>query len=239
MSGHSKWSSIKHKKAATDAKRGKTFTKLAKAISIAAREGGGDPNANIRLRLAVDTAKKANMPNDNIDRAIKRGTGEIGGDQIEQLTLEAFGPGGIGLIVEAITDNKNRTLSDVRTILSKNGGTSADLGAVSHGFAQKGVIRAELDELTETQEEAVIESGAQDYDFTDNTLTITTERADLKKVEEVMKSSGIDISEGGLEFVPKSTIPIESETEEKLLALLSALDDNDDVVNVKTNAQGI
>lgn len=239
MSGHSKWHSIKHKKAATDAKRGQSFTKLANIISAAARAGGGDPNANLRLKIAIESARKENLPKENIERAIKRGTGELGGAIIEEFTIEAFGPGNIGLMIEVITDNRNRTLADVRTIISKAGGRVADNGSVAHLFEQKGVIRASVEELTEEQEEAIIDSGAQDYGITDGTLTVTTSRQDLNAVKNAIEAAGLTTDSAQLEFVAHTTLTIDEDTEQKLLGLLDTLDSNDDVANVSTNAEGI
>lgn len=239
MSGHSKWHSIKHQKAANDAKRGKTFTKLANIISAAAKNGGGDPNMNIRLRMAIDTARAANVPKDNIERAIKRGTGELAGSEIHEFTIEAFGPGGAGIIVEVITDNRNRTLSDVRLIIDRAGGTIAGQGAVSHGFTQKGVLRAEISTLTPEQEEQIIESGAEDYDQSDDQLTIYTERAKLKAAQDALATSGLEFTSAQLEFVPNTEIEVNPDAEEKLLNLLSTLDDNDDVAAVYSNAAGL
>lgn len=239
MSGHSKWHSIKHKKAATDAKRGQSFTKLANIISAAARAGGGDPNANLRLKIAIESARKENLPKENIERAIKRGTGELGGAIIEEFTIEAFGPGNIGLMIEVITDNRNRTLADVRTIISKAGGRVADNGSVAHLFEQKGVIRASVEELTEEQEEAIIDSGAQDYGITDGTLTVTTSRQDLNAVKNAIEAVGLTTDSAQLEFVAHTTLTIDEDTEQKLLGLLDTLDSNDDVANVSTNAEGI
>ncbi|MDO8472085.1 MAG: YebC/PmpR family DNA-binding transcriptional regulator [bacterium] len=239
MSGHSKWHSIKHKKAATDAKRGQSFTKLANIISAAARTGGGDPNANLRLKIAIESARKDNLPKENIERAIKRGTGELGGAIIEEFTIEAFASGNIGLLIEVITDNRNRTLAEVRNIISKAGGRVADNGSVAHLFEQKGVIRAALDTLTAEQEEAVIDSGALDYDLTDGTLTITATRNDLNVVKTAVEAVNINPETAQLEFVASVPLPIEAEIETKLLNLLETLDNNDDVANVSTNAEGI
>jgi len=239
MSGHSKWHSIKHKKGANDAKRGQTFTKLANNIAAAARSGGADPDANIRLRMAIDTAKKSNLPKENIERAIKRGTGELAGSIIEEFIMEGFGPGGTGLIIEVITDNKNRSLAEIRNIMSKKGGTVADKGAVAHLFEQKGIIRGPFTEMTEQMEEIIINSGAEDYSLAENILTVETARADLKSVKDILDSHNFEIEEAGLEYVAKAEIEIDEPTEEKLLALLEALDDNDDVANVSTNAKNI
>lgn len=238
MSGHSKWHSIKHQKAANDAKRGKTFTKLANTISVAAKNGGGDPDMNIRLRMAMDAARAANMPKDNIERAVKRGTGELADKELHEFTIEAFGPGGVGIIVEVITDNRNRTLSDVRTIIEKAGGTVAGQGAVSHGFTQKGVLRGTVTTLTEEQEEKIIESGAEDYSVDDDQLTVYTERAKLKAVQDSL-TPDFTFESAQLEFVPTTTVAIDAAAEERVLTLLTTLDDNDDVSAVYSNAAGL
>jgi len=239
MSGHSKWHSIKHQKAANDAKRGKTFTKLANLISAAAKNGGGDPDMNIRLRMAMDTARAANMPKDNIERAVKRGTGELADKELHEFTIEGFGPGGVGIIAEVITDNRNRTLSDVRTIIEKAGGTVAGQGAVSHGFSQKGVLRGTTAALTDEQEESVIGSGADDYQVDDDQLTIYTERAQLKAVQDTLEGAGFTFESAQLEYVPSTTVELDAPTEERVLTLLSTLDDNDDVSAVYSNAAGL
>lgn len=239
MSGHSKWHSIKHKKAATDAKRGQSFTKLANIIAAAARSGGGEPNSNLRLKIAIETAKRGNLPRENIERAIKRGTGELGGAIIEEFIIEAFAAGNIGLMIEVITDNRNRSLAEVRNIVSKAGGRVADNGSVAHLFEQQGVIRAALEAMSNEQEEAIIDSGALDYDLTDGTLTITTSRSDLNNVKTAIEVVGINTETAQLEFVAKAPVPIDEATETKLIALLETLDNNDDVANVSTNAAGI
>ncbi len=239
MSGHSKWHSIKHQKAANDAKRGKTFTKLANAISVAAKNGGGDPDMNIRLRMAMDAARSANMPKDNIERAIKRGTGELAGSELAEFTIEGFGPGGFGIIAEVITDNRNRTLSDVRTIIEKAGGTVAGQGAVAHGFTQKGVLRGTLPTLSEEQEEQIIESGADDYALDEDQLTIYTERSALKSVQTALEQAGFTFESAQLEFVPTTTVDLDDTAQDRALSLLSSLDDNDDVSAVYSNVTGL
>jgi len=236
MSGHSKWSSIKHQKAITDARRGQAFTRLTNNITAAAKQGGGDIEMNFRLRLAVDTARAANMPKENIDRAIKRGTGELAGSTIEEFTMEAFAPGGAGLLISIITDNRNRALSDIRLILSKGGGTTAGQGAVGHMFEQRGVLRSEIPSLTNTIEEQLIDSGALDYSFDDGTLTVETDRASLKSVKDALEAVGLKFSSADLEFVPATTVEVPANKVESLENLLTKLDDNDDVAHVATNA---
>jgi YebC/PmpR family DNA-binding regulatory protein len=236
MSGHSKWHSIKHQKAATDAKRGQAFTRLTNNISAAAKQGGGDIEMNFRLRLAVETARAANMPKDNIERAIKRGTGELAGVTIEEFTMEAFAPGGAGLLISIITDNRNRALSDIRLILSKGGGTVAGQGAVSHMFEQRGVLRASTD-LTDQLEEQIIDSGALDYSADDGILTIETDRTDLKKVKDALEEDGLKFETADLEFVPTTTAAIPDGKRDSLIGLMERLEDNDDVASVATNAE--
>lgn len=235
MSGHSKWHSIRHQKAANDAKRGAAFTRLANNISAAAKQGGGDIEMNFRLRLAVETARGANMPKDNIDRAIKRGTGELAGQTIEEFTVEAFAPGGAGLLINVITDNRNRALSDVRLILNKNGGTPAGQGAVSHMFEQRGLLRAPVTELTDELEETIIDSGALDYSLDEGELTVETDRADLKKVKDALEAAGLKFDTAELAYIPTTTVDVPAAKHDSLLNVLERLDDNDDVASVATN----
>ncbi len=236
MSGHSKWHSIKHQKAATDAKRGQAFTRLTNNISAAAKQGGGDIEMNFRLRLAVETARAANMPKENIERAIKRGTGELAGQTIEEFTMEAFAPGGAGLLISIITDNRNRALSDIRLILSKNGGTVAGQGSVSHMFEQRGLLRASVDEMTDELEEQIIDSGAIDYSHEDGELSLETDRTDLKKVKDSLESFGLTFETAELGFVPTTTAEVPDAKKESLINLIERLEDNDDVSSVATNA---
>lgn len=239
MSGHSKWHSIKHQKAITDAKRGQSFTRHANAISAAAKQSGGDPNNNVRLRLAMEAACAANMPKDNIERAIKRGTGELAGTTIEEFIIEAFGPGGIGIMIEVITDNRNRALSDIRMILSKNSGQVAGQGAVAHLFQQKGVLRYTTSKLTDEIESAIIDSGASDYQFEDESLTVETERADLKKVKDALEAVGLTVESAQLEYVATTNLEVGADDQDRLLSLLDKLDSNDDVANIATNAANL
>ncbi|MBL7021964.1 YebC/PmpR family DNA-binding transcriptional regulator [Patescibacteria group bacterium] len=233
MSGHSKWATTKRAKEGKDAKRSGLFTKLAKAISIAARDGG-DPEMNFKLRMAIDRAKKLSLPKDNIDRAIKSGTGENGGAIIEEITYEGYGPGGIALIIETITDNKNRTVGEVKHMLSKYGGNLGGSGSVMWMFDRKGVIYLESSSINEEQELIIIDAGAEDIITDDNSVIIYTLDSDLHKIKEQLEKNGFDISDSKLEFVPKDKAAVESE--EKVLRILDALDDLDDVQNIYTNA---
>ena len=236
MSGHSKWASIKHQKAATDAKRGNTFTKLGNTVSVAAKQGGGDPSANPALRLAIDKARAANMPKDNIERAIKRGTGELGGNAVEELLYEGFGPGNSAILVEALSDNRNRSNADIRMIFNKNGGRIADGGGVAYQFTQKGVIRIDLPKNMEGKlEEVVIENGADDYSFGDGYAIVYVDSALLHTLKEFVESAGFKIDTAKIEWVANSTIELADDDLEKLAHLLEVLDENDDVTNVYTN----
>lgn len=236
MSGHSKWATIKRQKGAKDARRGEIFTKLASAITVAAKKGGGDPVANFTLRLATDKARAANMPKENIERAIKRGTGELAGNQVEELLLEGFGPGGAAIIIEVLTDNKNRTLPEIRNLLIKFGGQLASQGAVSYQFKQQGVIRIKEDqEGKEDLETKIIESGAQDYNFEDGQLLVITDLPDLQNVREFFDSQNITVESAAIEFVPTSLIELAAADQEKLIKLLENLNECDDVSNIYTN----
>lgn len=239
MSGHSKWASIKRQKGATDAKRGALFTKLGKAIVIAAREGGGDPTTNFKLRLAVDRAKQSNMPKDNIERSIKRGTGELAGDAIEEITYEAFGPGGSALVIESLTDNKNRSLPEIKNILKKYGGSLASANSVLWMFERKGVITLPLpsNEKREETEIKIIEAEASDFKEEDSKLIIYTAPNQLHQVMDKLKESELAIEESSLEMIAKETIKLEGEQEEKLEKLMTELDDNAEVNNVYLNVE--
>lgn len=238
MSGHSKWSTIKREKGAKDAARGAVFTKLGNAIAVAAKSGA-DPDMNFALRLAIDKARAANMPAANIQRSIDRGSGKLGGDQIEEITYEGYGPGGMALIVECATDNKNRTYPDVRLAFSKNGGNMAEPGAVAFQFNRKGVIRAGY--LGDTDEAMlnVIDAGAEDADdIGDQELVVYTDPKQLKVVREDLAARGFDIKEAELTFVSDNAVEItDPETARKATNLLNALEDLDDVTNVHTNAE--
>lgn len=236
MAGHSKWHNIRHKKAKMDAKRGQLFTKLLREITVAARQGGGDPEFNPRLRIAIEKAKKANMPIENIERAIKRGTGEIAGESYEEVTYEGYGPGGVAIIVKCLTDNRNRTASEVRHAFSKHGGNLGTSGCVSWMFERKGVITIPADKYDEDEVMmAAIESGADDVVKEEGKFIIYTEPSSLEEVRKGIADSGIEIEEAKLDLIPNTTTKVEGETAEKVLKLLMALEDLDDVQEVYSN----
>jgi len=235
MSGHSKWSSIKHKKGTADAKRGKMFTKLVKEIIVAAKEGGGDSDMNPRLRLAVSSAKGANMPNSNIDRAIKRGTGELDGVHYDNFTYEGYGHNGVAIIVETLTDNKQRTVADVRHIFSKYGGNLAENGSVSYMFDQKGLIVIPEDGLDEDEVMmASLDAGAEDFIVEEGNFIIYTAYTELHNVLKKLEETGYNIEKAGLTRIPQNTIQAD-EVAEKLLKLIDHLEDCDDVQKVYAN----
>jgi YebC/PmpR family DNA-binding regulatory protein len=240
MSGHSKWSTIKRKKGAIDAARGKVFTKIIKEITVAARTGGGDPDANPRLRLAVQNAKSNNMPADNITRAIKKGTGELEGVNYEEITYEGYGPGGVALIVESVTDNRNRTVADLRHLFSKNGGNLAESGAVSWNFERKGVITVQKGGYSEDDlMNVILEAGADDLKDEGEYFEVTAALESFEPVRKAIESSGlpeIAIENAALQYVPKTTTRIEGKDAEQTVKLINAVEDNDDVQNVFTNA---
>lgn len=237
MSGHSKWASIKHKKGAADAKRGKLFTKLIREITVAAREGGGDPDTNPRLRLAIQKAKDANMPSDNIERGIKKGTGDLEGVSYEPVSFEGYAPGGVAIIVEGLTDNRNRTTSQVRSIFAKKGGNMAGEGSVAFQFERKGVFmvkRSDADE--ESLLDVSLESGAEDLTSDEDFFQITCAPQDFDKVRSGLIEKDVNIESGELSQVPKNTIKVDDlGTARKILALVEDLEDNDDVQNVYSN----
>ncbi|SNR89219.1 YebC/PmpR family DNA-binding transcriptional regulator [Desulfurobacterium atlanticum] len=236
MAGHSKWANIKHKKAAQDAKRGKIYTKLAREITVAAREGGGDPEFNPRLRTAIEKAKKFNMPKENIERAIKRGTGEIAGETYEEVTYEGYGPGGVAIIVKCLTDNRNRTASEVRHAFSKHGGNLGTSGCVSWMFERKGVITVSAEGQDEESVMMVaIDAGAEDFVAEDGTFIIYTQPSDLETVKKALEEAGIKIEEAKLDLIPQTTTRVEGETAQKVLKLLEHLEDLDDVQEVYSN----
>lgn len=236
MAGHNKWSQIKHKKAKEDSKRGQAFTKLIKEITVSARRGGGDPAHNPHLRQLLEKGKEINMPIDNAQRAIKRGTGEIPGVSYEEFTYEGYGPGGIAIIVETLSDNKNRTVASLRHLFSKHGGNLGDTGSVNWMFEQLGVINATHPTITEdTLLEALLDFNIKDIRVDKNWFTVICESKSIEQVKDIMKKAGMHIENSGLEWVPKNTMSLESSQEEKALELLSALQDDDDVKNVYTN----
>ncbi len=236
MSGHSKWASIKHKKAATDAKRGKLFTKLIKEITVAARRGGGDLVTNPRLRTAIDRAKQANMPQDNVDRAVKKGTGELDGVTYEDFTIEGYGPGGVAIIVELLTDNKNRTTADIRNIFSKKNGNVAGAGSVSWMFEKKGYI--EIDKSADSEDNImsiVLDAGAQDMETQEDVYVITTGIKDFESVKKAIEDNGIKPKSAEVTMLPKSTVKLTGEQAKQVLSLVEMLEDNDDAQNVYAN----
>jgi YebC/PmpR family DNA-binding regulatory protein len=239
MSGHSKWSSIKHQKAIKDVRRGKLFSRLSKNISIAARNGG-DPGMNPALRLAIDQARAANMPNANIERAIKKGTGEIEGATIEEFKMEAYGPGGIALVIKVITDNKNRALSEIKNILSKNNAKMAETGSVSYMFKPKGEIKLAAAEHqpinNEKIEEEIIESGAEDFEKIEGGYLVYTKAADLGKVKKYFENCGLSIESMKIIQEAENLIEInDTELAKKILNLLNELEEQEDIDEVYTN----
>ncbi|HET7322341.1 MAG TPA: YebC/PmpR family DNA-binding transcriptional regulator [Longimicrobiaceae bacterium] len=237
MSGHSKWSTIKRKKAVNDQKRASQWTKLIREITVAAREGGGDPTGNPRLRLAIDQAREANMPNDNIDRAIKKGTGDLEGVEYQEISYEAYGPGGVALYIEALTDNLNRTVADVRHALSKTDGNLGQSGSVAWMFDRKGQIVFDAERYDEnTLLEALLEAGAEDMESDDGSFVVYTEVSDFNAVQDSLRERGMKWENAELAMVPKTTIRVEGAEAQKLLNLLDRLDDLDDVQKVYSNA---
>lgn len=237
MSGHSKWHSIKHKKAAADAKRGASFTKIANLISIAAKQGGGDPDMNFSLRLAVSKAKAANMPAANIERAIKKGTGDSGGAAYEEITYEGYGPAGVAIIVETATDNRNRTGSEVRTALTKHGGSLGRSGSVLFQFDRKGVIELQQ-KAGEDSEQAmleIIEAGADDIEEIDTTFVVYTAASQLDAVRKKLVEGGYEISKAELQYIPKTTVEVDAKAAGQLMRITDTLEDLDDVTNVYAN----
>lgn len=238
MAGHSKWSNIKRKKEKEDAKRGKIFTKLARQITVAAREGGGDPAANFRLRLAIDNARAENMPNDNIERAIKRGTGELEGADYEEFVYEGYGPGGVAVFLEVMTDNRNRTASDVRHLFSRYGGNLGENGCVAWMFDSKGQLQVAADGIDEDEVMlAAIEAGAEDIERVDDTYEVTTSPDSMHDVKTALEEAGYTVGEAVLGRVPTNTIEVNQTEAERLLTLLEALEDHDDIQQVFTNAE--
>ncbi|MBI2870375.1 MAG: YebC/PmpR family DNA-binding transcriptional regulator [Candidatus Omnitrophica bacterium] len=236
MSGHSKWASIKHKKAATDAKRGKLFTKLIKEITIAARAGGGSPDANPRLRTAVQTARDQNMPLENITRAIKKGTGELPGQSIEEVTYEGYAANGVAVLVEVTTDNKNRTTSEIRNLFAKHHGNMAGAGSVSWIFEKKGLLTVSKSALTEEQVmEAALEAGADDVAVSDDVYEVYAPPTHFEAVKQALIARGLKPEVAELTMKPKSTVRVEGSDATHVLELVKALDDHEDVQHVYAN----
>lgn len=236
MSGHSKWSTIKRKKGAADAKRGAVFSRLAKEISVAAKTGGGDPAGNPRLRSVLLAARAENMPKENVDRAIKKGTGELPGVTYEEVRYEGYAPGGIAIIIDILTDNKNRTVAEIRHILTRNGGSMAENGAVLWNFEQKGVITVAKDTCSEDEIfEQAIEAGAEDVDTDGEVYEISTVPNELHRVLEALEGAGIKAENAELTMAPKTTVKVEGKGAAGVLRLMEALEDHDDVQNVFAN----
>jgi len=241
MSGHSKWATTKHKKAAIDAKRGKIFAKLVKNIEVAARTGGGDPAANPTLYDAIQKAKKTSVPNDNIDRALKRGSGaEAGGADYQAITYEGYAPGGIAVLIECLTDNKNRAAGEVRTAMNRNGGAMADPGSVAYLFNRKGVILVGKEQSSgELSEDdlllAVLEAGAEEVNDLGDSFEVVSEATDLVAVRTALQDAGIDYDSADSSFIPSVQIPLDAEGARKVFKLIDALEDSDDVQNVYAN----
>ena len=235
MSGHNKWSTIKHKKGAADAKRGKVFTKLIKEISVAAKLGGGDPGGNPRLRTAIDKAKQENMPKENIERAIKKGTGGMEGVTYEEITYEGYGPGGAAVLVEVLTDNRNRTVSDVRSIFTKCNGNMGETGCVSWMFDKKGLIifpkGTDFDKLFEV----ALESGAEDVSDEEEQIEVVTELPAFINVREALEKAGFKYDSAEITMIPQTMVKLDGKPAENMLKLMDRLEDNDDVQNVYAN----
>jgi YebC/PmpR family DNA-binding regulatory protein len=236
MSGHSKWSTIKHKKAQKDARRGKLFTKLIKEITVAARMGGSDINSNPRLRTAVITARQNSMPSDNIDRAIKKGTGELEGVTYDEITYEVYGPGGVAVLVQVVTDNKNRTVAEIRNVVQKHGGNVASAGAVAWMFAKRGLLAVERAGVDEDRVmEIALEAGADDVREAGDLLEILTAPDAFETVKAALEGAGITPASAEVTMMPSSTVSIEGKNAEQMVRLLEVLEDHDDVQSVASN----
>lgn len=236
MSGHSKWASIRHKKAVVDARRGKVFSRLAKEIIIAARHGGANPDMNPRLRTAIESAKSANMPAANIDKAVKRGTGELEGVHYEEISYDAYGPGGAAILIQILTDNKNRSASELRRIFAKKGGNIAGLGAVSWIFSKKGLIRVDRAKAEEEHLFLLItEAGAEDFTTESDAYEIICPPDDFENVKKQLQQNGIEWDMASITFVPNNTVKVEAKQAQQLLALIEELEEHDDVQNVYSN----
>jgi YebC/PmpR family DNA-binding regulatory protein len=236
MSGHSKWHSIKHKKGAADAKRGKIFTSIIKEITVAARIGGGDPDGNPRLRTIIDKAKSVNMPADNIKRAIQKGTGELPGQSYEDATYEGFGPSGVAVVVEAVTDNKNRTVSEIRHVFSKHGGNMGQTGSVAHLFSKKGLIIVEKSKVSEDTLMAVaLDAGAEDMQGEGDAFEVYTAPKDFDGVVSALKSNQIEPLSAELSMIPMMTVKLEGKAAQQMIRLMEALEEHEDVQKVFAN----
>jgi len=237
MSGHSKWATIKRKKAATDSARGRVFTKIIKEITIAARDGGGDPDGNPRLRLAIQTAKANNMPQDNITRGIKKGTGELEGVRYEEITYEAYAPNGIAMIIESVTDNKNRTVADLRHGISKAGGNLGESGSVAWMFERKGVVIVEKGDVKEDDlMEIILDAGAEDLKSEGEYFEVVTPIENFETVRKAIEDKSFVIESASLQYIAKDLLPVEGKNADAVIRCIEAVEDNDDVQNVFTNA---
>ncbi|MGB5848095.1 MAG: YebC/PmpR family DNA-binding transcriptional regulator [Ignavibacteriaceae bacterium] len=237
MSGHSKWSTIKRKKGAADAKRGKMFTKLIKEITIAARENGGDPGANPRLRLAIDNAKAANMPADNIERAIKKATGELEGVTYTEITYEGYGPGGVAMLIEVATDNKNRSVAEVRHLFSKYNGSMGENGSVAWMFDRKGIITLPIQNKTEDEiMDIVLEAGAEDLQTEEDYFEVQTDLESFDPVRKALVAADMQIENASLQWIAKNTVNVSGDDAEKVMKIIEAMEDSEDVQNVYSNA---
>lgn len=236
MSGHSKWASIKHKKGATDAKRGKIFTRIIKEITVAARMGGGDPDGNPRLRTAIQTAKQANMPLENITRGIKKGTGELEGVHYEEHTYEGYGPGGAAIFIEAMTDNKNRTIGEVRTIFGKNGGNVGENGCVGWMFEHKGFITVPVSERSENElMELIMDAGGEDLKIDGDFYEIITSLENFESVRKTLEDANVTIETAELTRIPQNTVDLDESQAKQILRLMDLLDDHDDIQKAYSN----
>ena len=236
MSGHSKWATIKHKKGIADAKRGQAFTKLIKEITVCAKMGGPDPESNARLRTAILKARAENMPKDNIERAIKKGSGELGASTFYELTYEGYAPGGVAIIIDTLTDNKNRTASDVRSTLTKLGGSLGATGCVSYMFQTKGIITYSTEKYTEDQIfEVALENGAEDVSTTDDVIEVTTTPSDFATVLEAMQAAGFEQESADVQKIADQTVSLDAEKAAKVMKIVERLEELDDVQQVSTN----
>ncbi|OPY56057.1 MAG: putative transcriptional regulatory protein [Pelotomaculum sp. PtaU1.Bin035] len=238
MSGHSKWATIKRKKAKVDAQRGKIFTRLAREIMVAARQGGKDPESNMQLKTAIQRAKEANIPNDNIMRAIQRGAGEQGGSNFEEFYYEGYGPGGVAVMIEIMTDNRNRTAGEIRYIFSRNGGSLGESGCVAWMFQEKGLIVVEKADSGRNEDDLMllaIDSGADDFKDGEDSYEITTAPGELEAVKEGLEEAGVEIAFAEVSMFPLNTVKLEGNEAEQMIKLIDTLEDHDDVHNVYTN----
>lgn len=236
MSGHSKWASIRHKKGATDAKRGKLFTRIIREITLAARQGGGDPDANSRLRAVISKAKDANMPKDNIEKAIKKGTGELEGYSLEEITYEGYGPSGVAIMIDTMTDNKNRTTAEIRNLLTKSGGNLGENGCVSWIFVKKGVITVTAEKYDEdTIMEIALEAGAEDIKRDEDIWEITVDPESFETVSGAFREKGVEMIMNDVIRVPNTTVKLDEKNAAKILNLIEKLEDADDIQDVAAN----